>query len=479
MPPDPASPAADAAAAARQAQAAKMIPFIVGCALFMQMLDSTSVATALPAMAVSLDTTAVRLNVAITSYLLAAAVFVPVSGWAADRYGARRVFIAAIILFASSSAACALASNIWQLVAARIFQGLAGAMTVPVGRIILLRTVPKENLLRAMSLLSMPALIGPMIGPPVGGFIVTYLSWHWIFLMNIPIGVLGIWMVLRYIDEIRDENAPALDVSGFLLSSISLACLVSGLEVLGHGLGPLSLSLPLLGAGLGAGLLYARHARRAPHPIIDLTLLRIPTFAIAALAGNLCRFAVGALPFLLSVLLQVGFGYSPLETGLLTFIGAVGSLAMKFVTTPIISHIGFRRVLWGNAVLTGLSVMACAAFSADTPAWAMMSVLLVSGLCRSLQFTAVNALTYADINREDMSRASSFASMVQQLGVSLGVGLAASVIHVSMAVRGAETLAAADVSAGFVLIGLLCASSALSFLRLPAKAGAHLNKHIK
>jgi len=288
-----------------------MIPFIVGCALFMQMLDSTVVATALPAMAAALGSTPVRLNVAITSYLLAVAVFVPISGWAADRFGARRVLIAAIALFTLSSVGCALSQNLGQLVVARIVQGMAGAMMVPVGRIILLRTVPKQDLLKAMSFLSIPALLGPVIGPPVGGFMVTYMSWHWIFLINIPIGILGIALVLRFVSEIREENAPRLDLPGFLLSGICLAALVSAFEALGHGLlPPLELGA-LIAAGLLCGVLYVWHSRRVEHPILDLSLLRTPTFAISVLGGNLCRFAVGAVPFLLAMLLQVGFGLSP------------------------------------------------------------------------------------------------------------------------------------------------------------------------
>jgi len=476
MPPPRAAALPPIADAARAARSARMIPFIVGCALFMQMLDSTVVATALPAMAAALGSTPVRLNVAITSYLLAVAVFVPVSGWAADRYGARRVFIAAIALFTLSSVACALAQNVAHLVLARIVQGMAGAMMVPVGRVILLRTVPKEDLLKAMSFLSIPALVGPVIGPPLGGFMVTYMSWHWIFLINIPIGVLGIALVLHYVEDIRETGTPGLDVAGFLLSAVCLASLVSGFEALGHGLMPAWTIGALLAAGLLCGWLYVRHARRAPHPILDLSLLRIPTFAISTLGGNLCRFAVGATPFLLAMLLQVGFGLSPFQAGLITFASAAGALLMKFVATPIVRRFGFRRVLTTNALLTGGFIMVCALFTPATPVWLMIAVLLVGGFFRSLQFTGVNTLTYADIPPERMSRASSFAAMAQQLGVSLGVGVAAVTLNVSMAVRGGSALVTGDVVAGFVVIGLLCALSLASFRRLSPQAGAQLNQ---
>jgi EmrB/QacA subfamily drug resistance transporter len=451
-----------------------MIPFIVGCALFMQMLDSTVVATALPAMAQALGSTPVRLNVAITSYLLAVAVFVPVSGWAADRYGARRVFMAAIALFTLSSVACAAATDLTYLVIARVVQGAAGAMMVPVGRIILLRVVPKQDLLKAMSFLSIPALLGPVIGPPLGGFMVTYMSWHWIFLINIPIGIIGIWLVRRYVPEIREASTPKLDWTGFLLSAVCLATLVSAFEALGHSLIPPGAVAGLAVLGLVCGILYVYHARRAPHPILDLTLMREPTFAISVLGGNLCRFAVGAMPFLLAVQLQVGFGMSPFSAGLITFASAAGALLMKFVATPIVQHFGFRRVLTVNALLTGVFIIACAAFTANTPVWIMIAILLVGGFFRSLQFTAINTLTYADMPPERMSRASSFAAMAQQLGISLGVGVAAVTLNVSMAARGQHTVAVSDVMIAFVVVGLLCSASTFSFRKLSRSAGAQL-----
>ena len=451
-----------------------MIPFIVGCALFMQMLDSTVVATALPAMAESLGTTPVRLNVAITSYLLAVAVFVPISGWAADRFGARKVFVSAIGLFMASSLACALSHSIAQLLIARVAQGIAGAMMVPVGRIILLRIVPKQDLLKAMTFLSMPALLGPMIGPPLGGFLVTYASWHWIFLINLPIGLLGIVMVRRYIGEFRDDTTPSLDWTGFLLSSVCLASLVISFEAIGHQSLPIPAILGLTATGLVCAFLYHAHARRQPRPILDLTLMKNRTFAISVLGGNLCRFAVGGVPFLLAMLLQVGFGLTPLAAGLITFASAVGSLLMKFVAQPILQKLGFRHVLIVNAALTGIFVIACALFTPLTPGWAMIFILLLGGFFRSLQFTAINTLTFADISAEKMSSASSFSAMAQQLGISLGVAVAATALHLSTMVRGADSLETIDVQVGFLVIGLLCMLSIISFRKLRPEDGAQL-----
>jgi EmrB/QacA subfamily drug resistance transporter len=458
--------------------AQRILPFIVGCALLMQMLDSTVVITALPAMARDLDSDPISMNITITSYLIAVAMFVPVSGWAADRYGARRVFIAAIALFTLSSLTCALSSSLTQLVMSRVVQGLGGAMMVPVGRIILLRTIPKHNLLKAMAFLSMPALIGPMAGPPLGGLLVTYASWHWIFLINIPIGLLGIWLILHYVKELPvDDEPPRLDVIGFLLSAICMAALVSGFESLGHG-GPSAwISLAIIGTGLITGALYVLHARRHPNPILDLKLLRIPTFRAAVLAGNLCRFAVGATPYLLALLLQIGFGMSALAAGLITFVGAIGSLLMKMAAPRILNRWGYRHVLTINAILTGASLAACASFTPEMPGVIMLGILLIGGFFRSLQFTAVNTLAYADIPHTGMSRASSFAAMAQQLGISLGVGVAAEALSLSMAWRGSDTLIAADVMVGFIVIGTMCALASLAFWRLAPSAGESLRQH--
>lgn len=458
-------------------RAHRILPFIVGCALFMQMLDSTVVITALPAMALALGSDPVSLNIAITSYLLSVAVFVPISGWAADRFGARRVFLTAIALFTLSSLTCALSGSLIQLVASRIVQGIGGAMMVPVGRIILLRTIPKHDLLRAMAFLAMPALLGPMIGPPLGGFLVTYASWHWIFLINLPIGLIGIWLVRRYVIELPADGAlHKLDMIGFILSATCMACLVGGFESLGQGdLPPLAV-FGLLASGVLSGWLYFLHSKRRENPILDLSLLRIPTFRASLFAGNLCRFTVGASPFLIAILLQVGFGLSALSAGMITFAGAIGSMVMKMAAPPILRRWGYRRVLSVNAILTGVTTMLCATFTEVTPVLLMTSVLLIGGFFRSLQFTAVNTLTFADISHAGMSRASSFSAMGQQLGVSLGVGVAACTLNISMALHQTTTLTANDVRAGFLVIGTLCALASFLFWKMDPNAGETLHQ---
>jgi len=452
---------------ARERQAIRIIPYIVGCALFMQMLDATVVATALPMMAQALGTDVVRMNTIITSYLLAVAVFVPISGWAADRFGARRVFIAAVLLFTLSSVACAASQTLPQLVAARIVQGVAGAMMVPVGRIIMLRRVPKDELLGAMAVLSLPALLGPIIGPPVGGFFVTYMSWHWIFLMNVPVGILGIYLILKFIrvDVIADK--PPLDWFGFILSATALACLVISFESFGHSeFTPRQLAL-LLSTGLMTALWYVWHARHTAFPILDLSLLKTRSFAVSILGGNLCRFALGSVPFMLAILLQLGFGLSPMTAGLVTFTSAVGALVIKPLAPAIIRRFGYRTVLMYNALLTGFFIAICAIFNEQTPLWVISLVLAVGGLFRSLQFTAVNTLTYVDLNQNAMSRASSFAAMAQQLGISLGVACAAITLNISMQLHGHSGVKQNDLFWGFIVMGLLTAVSFFSFRRLP------------
>lgn len=348
---------------------------------------------------------------------------------------------------------------------------------VPVGRIILLRTIPKHDLLRAMAFLSMPALIGPLIGPPLGGFLVTYASWHWIFLINLPIGLFGIWMVRRYVVELPSDGMPhPLDLIGFFLTAVCMACLMGGFEALGTSEVSWTVTLGLITTGLITGALYYLHSKRCPQPILDLTLLNIPTFRASMLAGNLCRFTIGSTPFLMAILLQVGFGLTALSAGMITFAGAIGSLAMKFVAPPILRRWGYRQVLTINGVFTGACTLLCIVFTSATPVYLISFVLLLGGFFRSLQFTAVNTLTFADVSHAGMSRASSFAAMGQQLGVSLGVGVAACTLNVSMNWRQAVTLSTTDVTAGFIVIGVLCSLASLLFWRMDPDAGESLHR---
>ena len=457
------------------ARASRLIPYVVACALFMENLDSTVLATALPEIARSLGESPLHLNLAITSYLLSLAIFIPVSGWIADRFGARRVFCAAIVVFTLSSVSCGFADSFWGLVLSRVAQGAGGAMMVPVGRLVLLRSVSKSELVGALALVTIPALVGPIIGPPLGGLITTYLSWRWIFWINVPIGVVGIALALILIENAREESPPPFDWRGFALVGSGLAGVMMGFETIGRDLLPTPAVAALIAAGAAALVLYVFHARRRAHPVLDLSLLATGTFRAAVLGGFLFRVGVGAIPFLLPLLLQVGFGMNPLQSGLLTFAAAVGALTMKLTAKRILRRFGFRNVLVVNALISAASLAACALFEAATPAAVILAVLLIGGFFRSLEFTSINALAYSDVPRERMSRATSFASVGQQLSLSIGVGLGALILHTVVTLRGGSAAAAADFAPAFLIVGAVSACAALVFRRLRPDAGAEVS----
>jgi EmrB/QacA subfamily drug resistance transporter len=449
-------------------------PLIIATALFMEQLDGTVLATALPAMAADLHEDPVALKLALTSYLLSLAVFIPLSGWAADRFGARRVFRAAIIVFTFGSILCGLSNSLGAIVAFRIVQGLGGAMMTPVGRLVLLRTAPRHELVRAMAYLTIPALVGPMIGPPIGGFIATYFHWRYIFWINVPIGVLGVMLVTRFIPDLREEWTPPLDVAGAILSGVGLSCLVFGFTIAGRGFAPAPVVVLIVALGAGALFAYVRHARRTRYPIVDLDLLQIPTFRSAVFGGFLFRIGLGATPFLLPLLLQAGFGLSAYEAGLLTFVSAAGAMAMKTTAQPILRIFGFRRVLIVNALISAGFLAFNATFTAATPHMLIMGVLLVGGFFRSLEFTALNAIAYADVDQDAMSRATSFASVAQQLSLSTGVAIGAAALEATRALRGGGALQAADFTPAFIVVALISMLSVASFLPLAPNAGDDL-----
>ncbi len=443
--------------------------------MFMQNLNSTVIATALPTIALSLGESPLRLNVAITCYLLSLAVFIPISGWTADRFGARRVFSAAIVVFTLGSIGCGCANSLPALVIARIVQGMGGAMMVPVGRLVLLRTVPKSDLVRAMSYVSVPALIGPVMGPPLGGLIVTYASWRWIFFINIPIGVLGIVLVNLLVSNLKETGRRPFDFGGFALTGIGLATLAFGFENVGRGALPIVGVIALLVIGCVCTTLYVRHASRVSHPIIDLALMKIPTYASATIGGFLFRMGLGALPFLLPLMLQVGFGLDPLSSGLLTFASAAGAMTMKMTAAKIIRTLGFRIVLVGDAVISAAFLFGYSLFRPDTPHLVIFLALLAGGFFRSLQMTSINTLSYADVPPSMLSRATSLTSMAQQLSQTVGVATGAMFLQLVLALRGDAMLTAADFYPAFVGLGIISLLSVPFFLRMAPDAGAEVS----
>ncbi|MGB8278960.1 MAG: MFS transporter [Methylovirgula sp.] len=447
---------------------------IVACAVFMETLDGTVISTSLPAIAADLHQDPITLKLALTSYLLSLAIFIPASGWAADRFGARTVFRIAILVFTFGSILCGLSSTLPEFVGARMVQGMGGAMMVPVGRLVLLRSVDRSEMVPALAYLMIPALLGPIAGPPIGGFITTYLHWRWIFFVNVPIGALGIGLVSLFIKNIRAEEVWPLDVKGFLLLGSGLASLVFGVTVIGRGLVSMPVVIGLIGAGALFLTAYALHARKAAFPILDLRLLAIPTFRASILGGSLFRIGVGALPLLLPLMLQIGFGMNAFQSGSVTFVASAGAMLMKATAMPLLRLFGFRRILIFDALLSAGFFAGYGFFTPATPIILMMGLLLVGGFIRSLEFTSLNAIAYAEIDGAAMSRATSFSAVAQQLSLSLGIAVGAFVIDMARDARGAAELTAADFRWAFVVVAVISASSIVSFLRLPADAGTSL-----
>jgi EmrB/QacA subfamily drug resistance transporter len=452
----------------------RLIPLIVAVALFMENMDSTVIATSLPAIASDIGTNPLALKLAVTSYLLSLAVFIPASGWTADRFGARTVFRAAVCVFMAGSIACAMSTSLVHFVLARILQGAGGAMMTPVGRLILIRSVDKKALVDAMAFVTMPALVGPMIGPPVGGFITTYFTWHWIFLINLPIGLLGVALITRYVDNVRADEHPPFDFIGMALSGVGVAGLAFGLSVAGLEYLPWSFVIALIAVGAASTACYVVYARRKPAPVLDLSLFALPTFRASVVGGFMFRMGIGALPFLLPLLLQIGFRLTPFQSGLITFSSAVGAFVMKAIGATVLRRFGFRTILTVNALISAAFLAACASFTQTTPFAVMIGLLLIGGFFRSLQFTSINTIAYADVEPRRMSRATSLVSVAQQLSLSAGVAVGALAVEVTTRIAGHATLGAADFPPAFLLVAAISAASVLIFLRLPDDAGAEL-----
>jgi EmrB/QacA subfamily drug resistance transporter len=453
-----------------------LIPLVCACSLFMEALDQTVIATSLPQMAVSLGESPLRLNLAITSYLLSLAVFIPISGWIADRFGARTVFCTAVGVFTLASALCGVSVSLGMLVGMRVLQGVGGALMNPVGRLVMLKSFPRSEIVVAMGYVMMPAMIGPALGPLVGGFLTTYASWRWIFYINLPMGVLGIALAIRYFDNFRNDTLARFDFPGFALAAIGLAATQLALEFAGRGRGFPPLIEP---AAIAAALIflggYWFYARRAPSPVIDLDLFRIKTFNIGNVGGTVARIGYASTPFLLPLLLQLSLGYSAFHSGLFTSLTAVSSMAMRTVTPIILRRMGFRSVLLLNGTIVAVLMMALALLREGTPWWGLAALLVVLGFFRSLQYTSLSSVGYADLSGRNISPGSSLASVMQQLSQSFGIAISATILGLFAAYSGGLT--AGDFSAAFLMMAVFPFASLAWFARLSPEDGAQMSGH--
>jgi EmrB/QacA subfamily drug resistance transporter len=404
--------------------ARRLLPWLIAVAFFMESLDTTILNTGVPTIAAALHVAPLSMKSVLASYTLSLAVFIPISGWMADRFGTRRVFSSAIGIFSLGSFLCGISSNIHWLVAFRILQGCGGAMMVPVGRLTLVRTFPKSELVRAMSFVAIPGLIGPMLGPLTGGLIVAYFHWRLIFFVNIPIGLLGLYLVDRHLPDYREESVPPLDIVGLILFGSGIALLSYVLEVFGeHTLttaemvGLLVLSLVLL-----AG--YGFHATKTEHPLLRLMLFRIRTFRASVVGSFVTRLGIGGIPFLFPLLYQVGLGYSPVQSGLFMMPQAIASMSLKLTMPKILARFGYRGVLVSNTIIIGAFILLFSTIGVHTPAWLIVAIVFCYGFFTSLQYTSMNTLVFADISEEEASSASSIASTMQQMSISFGVATA-------------------------------------------------------
>jgi EmrB/QacA subfamily drug resistance transporter len=448
----------------------RALPAVLAVALFMENMDSTVIATALPTIAADLGASPVALKLALTSYYVALGVFIPVSGRIADRWGAKDVFRAAIVVFMAGSLACAWAGSLEGFVAARFLQGVGGAMMTPVARLLLVRGTPRSELISAMAWFTVPALVGPLLGPPLGGAIATWGDWRWIFFVNLPIGAVGLAAVGRFVPAVPRDPAARIDGRGFLLSGAACAGLVFGFSLSTLPVAPGWLAAALVAGGAAAAGAYLRHARSRPDPLLRLSLLRDPTFRAAFAGVNLFRVGVGATPFLTPLFLQLAFGVSPFLSGLVAASAVGGAIVMKVAAKPILTRFGFRRALVATALLGGATIVPVGFWHPSVPLAALAALMLAGGFFRSLMFTGANALAYAEVAADRAGDATALSSAAQQVSIASGVALASALLEVGVARDGA--LDAGDFAAAYVVVGATAAAAALFLRRLPDDAGA-------
>lgn len=446
------------------------LPWIAAMAFFMQSLDATILNTALPAIAQSLNRSPLAMQSAVISYTLTVAMLIPVSGWLADRFGTRKIFIIAVSLFTLGSLACALSSSLAMLVIFRIVQGIGGAMMMPVARLALLRAYPRSELLPVLNFVTMPGLIGPVLGPLLGGVLVTYATWHWIFLINIPMGILGIVYARKYMPDFTTPKR-RFDLVGFLLFGSGLVLLSSGIELFGERIVATAVALAVTFGGILLLLLYIVHARRNPAPLIPLPMFKTRTFSVGILGNIASRLGTGCIPFLMPLMLQVGFGYSAVLAGCMMAPTAVGSILAKSTVTQVLRWFGYRKTLMWISIIIGLLI---ASFSLQSPASDLIMLLLplfILGMAMSTQFTAMNTITLADLNDANASSGNSMLAVTQQLAISFGVAVSAAVLRFYENFDGTTVQ---HFHATFLTMGVVTILSGLVFMLLKPGDGRHL-----
>lgn len=459
----------------------RYLPWLVAIALFMEHLNATILNTAVPAIANSLEVTPLSLKAVVSSYILSLAVGIPVSGWMADRFGTRRVFFSAVAIFTFASILCGLAQSVPMLVAARILQGIGAAMMLPVGRIAIVRTFPKSELLAAMNFVIIPALIGPLLGPTVGGLIVHWLPWQAIFFVNVPIGIIALWLIHRHMPDYRSDNPPPLDVIGFVLFGCGIALLSWVLEIFGEHYLDATLIGILLGLSFALLAAYGLHTRDKRHPLLQLALFKIRTFRVAVAGGFVTRFGLGGMPFLLPLLYQVGLGFPAWQSGLLMMPSAAAAMFMKVISIRLLKQFGYRPVLIINTLLIGITIMLYATIDSSTAIYWIISISLAQGLFNSLQFSSMNSMAFADVSSRQASMASTIASSVQQLSISFGLAFASIIAglfldDVPQSDRAAVTDALHN---AFIALGCLTIISSLSFWSLRKNDGDNVSRGVE